>query len=172
VSMPPRRVKTSDTHHTSSLQNTIAILNLPFFCTLIEEKDFIEACSEYTDALFQCQAAHKEYFEAFTQALSETEKEVEVKTKIEEGIDPVAGNDEGKDGAVISLSHSMATTASVASVAGPNSEVCSLEDSEEERNHWAAKKKACGFCEFCLDSPCAEYFKPWSRCIDKTEEGM
>lgn len=127
-------------------------------------------CSEYTDALFQCQASNKEYFEAFTQALSETEKEV--KSEIEADTDTVTGNDDSNDRAIASTTHSVAITASVASVGGPSSEICRLEESEEERSHWAAKKEACGFCEFCLDSPCAEYFKPWSRCIDKTEEGV
>jgi hypothetical protein len=163
---------------------------------MTEEKDFIEVCSAYTDALFKCQSDNKDYFEAFQRALSDSGTDDAADTDIEDESNSETvvtnsdsdkqnldqDNSKGEVSADTLLSdESLSSTSSSSSKdqafnstsnanAAPDS-MCRLEESEEERQYWESKKVACGFCAFCLDSPCAEYFKPWSRCIDKTEEG-
>jgi len=182
---------------------------------LIEEKDFIEVCSAYTDALFKCQSDNKEYFEAFQRALTDTdagagagtdtdaEEDTDADTEVpnsdsngqqivqDKNMDMGKDMDMDKRDSLDFLPNGVSLSSTVSSSEGQptiNSttgtgtgtdtganisvdSVCRLQETEEEKQHWESKKADCGFCAFCLDSPCAEYFKPWSRCIDKTEDG-
>jgi hypothetical protein len=43
-------------------------------------------------------------------------------------------------------------------------------DVEDEKDEdWEAKRQSCGFCKRFLESPCAEEFKSWLRCIHRSK---
>ena len=38
---------------------------------------------------------------------------------------------------------------------------------KEEDDEWPIEKEECPFCRHFLESPCANQFKKWSKCVDK-----
>ena len=55
-------------------------------------------------------------------------------------------------------------------VQSPTSSISTAEPTgkkEEEDEEWPIEKEECPFCRHFLQSPCANQFKKWSKCVDK-----
>ena len=141
---------------------------------LSEGGDFVEVCASITKALFQCQSEHAEHFEALMESHASASDDDD--DEIEEGEgEIVVGKDTHEDNDIVPLQSSGAGSTPVendGTIDSKNAEPEPESESEVERMHWEVKKTGCSLCAFCLESPCAEEFKPWSRCIDKSEAGI